>query len=303
MLGVLLAAARPGQRTPGLRLTVNLAACGLVIRARRVLSWLAGPWQDALAVVSLIVPVLMLVFAALVFAVTVEEAVDQAAMVAVPVWRLLSFVPLLGGPAMVMTGWLAVVLLGLAGRPRAAAAIASIPLALSLLNVLVDVMQLSGVWSGGLPLFLVGTGLVTTVVMSSLAVCSLAFSAGPRRGLAIVGRRRACLMVAGISGGFVLPAVVQLVRPGSLAASAFSLLGVLAIAVAVAVTTVRSTVDRRVAVLVALGLLLYLANGVPLADNLAAAVLMLVSLLAAALVWLVAIASRSRRGRRASSAG
>jgi hypothetical protein len=53
MLGVLLAAARPGQRMPGLGQAVNLAACGLAIRARRVLSWLAGLWQDALAVVLL----------------------------------------------------------------------------------------------------------------------------------------------------------------------------------------------------------------------------------------------------------
>jgi hypothetical protein len=60
MLGVLLATARPGQRAPGARQTVNLVACGLAIRARRALSSLAGePWQDALAVVSLIAPVLI----------------------------------------------------------------------------------------------------------------------------------------------------------------------------------------------------------------------------------------------------
>ena len=61
MLGVLLATARPGQRAPGARQTVNLVACGLAIRARRALSSLADEtWQDALAVVSLIAPVLML---------------------------------------------------------------------------------------------------------------------------------------------------------------------------------------------------------------------------------------------------
>ena len=42
MLGVLLATARPGQRTPGLVQTVNLAACGLVIRVRRIPGWLAA---------------------------------------------------------------------------------------------------------------------------------------------------------------------------------------------------------------------------------------------------------------------
>ena len=51
MLGVLLDAARPGQRMPGVTQTVNLVACGLAIRARRAL--IGEPWRDALAVVSL----------------------------------------------------------------------------------------------------------------------------------------------------------------------------------------------------------------------------------------------------------
>jgi hypothetical protein len=51
MLGVLLATARPGQRTPGLGQTVNLAACGLAIRVRRIPGWLAADaGQDALAI-------------------------------------------------------------------------------------------------------------------------------------------------------------------------------------------------------------------------------------------------------------
>jgi len=144
-----------------------------------------------------------------------------------------------------------VVLLGLTGRRRAAAAIASIPLALALAlaNLLAEVVRLSGAWSGGLPLFLFTAG-GGPVVMASLAACSLVFSAGPRRGLAIAGRRRACLMIAGLSVVFVFPAIVYLVRPSaSLAGSAFSLPGVLAIAVAIAVTRVPSTVARRVAVL------------------------------------------------------
>jgi hypothetical protein len=54
MLGVLLAAARPGQRMPGASQTLNLVACGLAIRARRALT--AASWQDALAILSLIAP-------------------------------------------------------------------------------------------------------------------------------------------------------------------------------------------------------------------------------------------------------
>ena len=66
MLGVLLAAARPGQRTPGLGQAVNLAACGLVIRVRRIPGWLAADaGQDALAVVSLITPPVVFILLAL----------------------------------------------------------------------------------------------------------------------------------------------------------------------------------------------------------------------------------------------
>ena len=66
MLGVLLATARPGQRTPGLGQTVNLAACGLVIRVRRIPGWLAADaGQDALAVVSLIAPAVVFILIAL----------------------------------------------------------------------------------------------------------------------------------------------------------------------------------------------------------------------------------------------
>ena len=66
MLGVLLAAARPGQRTPSLRQAVNLAACGLGIRVRRIPGWLAADaGQDALAVVSLIAPAVVVILIAL----------------------------------------------------------------------------------------------------------------------------------------------------------------------------------------------------------------------------------------------
>jgi hypothetical protein len=100
MLGVLLATARPGQRAPGARQTVNLIACGLAIRTRRALSSLADEtWQDALAVMSLITPVLMLVITALGFAVAIREAVVEhhAYPAAGPFWQPW-LVPFLGGP-------------------------------------------------------------------------------------------------------------------------------------------------------------------------------------------------------------
>ncbi len=307
MLGVLLATARPGQRAPGARQTVNLIACGLAIRARRALSSLADePWQDALAVVSLITPALMLVIAALDFGVAIREAMVEhhAYPAAGPFWPPW-LVPFLGGPATVMIGWLAVVLLGLTGRRRPAAAIASIALALALLDLLAVIIQNSA-WSGGLPMFLITAG-QGPIFIASLAACSLAFSAGPRRGLAIVGRRQACLMIAALSGVFGLPEVVLFVRSSvPVAASTVRLLdiSVLTIAVAVVVTHVRDTADRRVAALI-VPVLLVDAAGIPFefkGISTASVVLSLASLLFAVLVWPVAIASWRARVRRSSHA-
>jgi hypothetical protein len=307
MLGVLLATARPGQRAPGARQTVNLVACGLAIRARRALSSLADEaWHDALAVVSLIAPALMLVIAALDLAVETRQVVVEhhAYPAAGPFW-LPWLVPFSGGPATAMIGWLAVVLLGLTGRRRAAAAIASITLAMAMFSLLAVIIRNSA-WSGGLPMFLITAG-QGPVFVASLAACSLTFSAGPRRGLAIAGRRQACLMIAALSGVFALPAIVLMVRSSlPMAASTVSLLdiSVLTIVVAVVVTNVRDTVDRRVAALVAPVLLVDAASirfefeGISTATVL----LSLASLLFAVLVWPVAIASWRGRVRRSSHA-
>ena len=101
-------------------------------------------------------------------------------------------------------------------------------------------------------------------------------------------------MIVGLSAGFGFPPILQLVTS---AGFTFSLLGLLAIAVAVVVTCVRTTVDRRVAVLVATALLLDLANAFPTADLTALLVFLLSSLLFVVLVWLVAITSWWGRGK------
>jgi hypothetical protein len=299
MLGVLLAAARPGQRTPGLRETVNLAACGLVIRVRRIPGWLAADaGQDALAVVSLIAPAVVLILLALGWG-------AQAAAARVPFWsQVLLVPPSLGEWVVAMIAWLAVVLLGLTGSRGAAAAIASISLTLAWLAVLTAAVQQS-VYARGLVQFL-GSARSVPVFLASLAACSLVFSPGPRRGLAIVGRWRACFMIAGLSAGFGFPLIVQLADPAAPVGDlAFRLLGVLAIAVAVAVTRVRGPVGRRVAGLVAAGLLPSLAVTIPLFDYPGGwdLVPLLVILLVAVLVWPVAIVSWLGRVRPASHAG
>ena len=302
MLGVLLATARPGQRTPGLGQTVNLAACGLAIRVRRIPGWLAADaGQDALAVVSLIAPAVVLILLAL-----QQAAITACASAGARVWLLGPFLPSSRQLVVVMIAWLAVVLLGLTGRRRTAAAIASISLTLTLLILLVLVtatMQQSHVFPGGLVQFLPFADV--PVVLASLAACSLVFSPGPRRGLAIVGWRRACLMIAGLSAGFGFPLIVQLADPAAPVGDlAFRLLGVLAIAVAVAVTCLRGPVGRRVAGLMATGLLPSLALTIPVRDVPAVIpVLLLVSLLGAVLVWPVAIVSWRERAERRAAAG
>jgi hypothetical protein len=311
MLGVLLATARPGQRTPGLGQTVNLAACGLAIRVRRIPGWLAAEaGQDALAVVSLIAPAVVFILLALGWA--VNAAAGARVLPRVPVWTPLLPVPVLpfsGESVVVMIAWLAVAVLGLTGRQRTAAKIASISLTLALLALLlvlvVLIQQVHSFYFNTFPgeLFQFLPFGDVPVVLASLAACSLALSPGPRRGLAIVGWRRACLMIAGLSAGFGFPAIVQLADPAApIWDLAFRLLGVLAIAiaVAVAVTRVRGPVGRRVAGLVATGLLPSLAVTIPLRDVPAVfPVPVLVSLFAAVLVWPTAIISwRGRAERR-----
>jgi len=313
MLGVLLATARPGQRTPGLGQTVNLAACGLAIRVRRIPGWLAAEaGQDALAVVSLIAPAVVFILLALGWA--VNAAAGARVLPRVPVWTPLLPVPVppsVGESVVVMIAWLAVVLLGLTGLRRTAAKIAFISLTLALLALLLVLVVLIqqdhsfyfNTFPGELFQFLPFGDV--PVVLASLAACSLALSPGPRRGLAIVGWRRACLVIAGLSAGFGFPAIVQLADPAApIWDLAFSRLGVLAIAIAVAaaVTCVRGPVGRRVAGLMATGLLpsLALTSPIPLPD-VPVVFLMLVSPLAAVLVWPVAIVSWGARVSRAGS--
>ena len=112
-------------------------------------------------------------------------------------------------------------------------------------------------------------------------------------------------MIAGLSAGFGFPSIVQLADPAAPVGDlAFRLLGVLAIAVAVAVTRVRGPVGRRVAGLVATGLLPSLAVTIPLREFGAFGLVpLLVILLAVVLVWPVAIVSWRGQVRRASRTG
>jgi len=164
-------------------------------------------------------------------------------------------------------------------------------------------MQRTDAWSGGLLTFLwtAGSG---PPVLASLAVCSLAFSAGPRRGLAIAGSRRAWLMTAGLSVLLGWPTVVILANPAvQLPDSVFGLLDVLAVAVVIALTRRRGIASGRVAALLAIGFLPSLVGDFAFPGNQTVyAVFLLGSSLATVLVWPVAITSWTKRARRTHQA-
>jgi len=67
MLGVLLATARPGQRAPGARQTVNLVACGLAIRARRAFEF------EGISTATVVLSLASLLFAVLVWPVAIAS--------------------------------------------------------------------------------------------------------------------------------------------------------------------------------------------------------------------------------------
>lgn len=297
MLGILLDSARPGQRAPGLSQMVNLAACGLAIRARHFLT--AGPWQDALAVLSLIAPVVLVITSALSLAQLVRSAVNEAAFAHVPVWQLLSFVATLAGPAAVLAAWLTVVLLALTGRRRTAATIATVLLALDLTTQLTLVIQRAGVPSARIPMALLLTG-AGPILLASLAACSLAFSAGPSRGLAIVGWPRACLMIAGLCVTFGFFSVLLLVAPSAhFPALVFTLLTLLTTTIGIAATRNSGTAGSRIAVLITVGLLPGLIDAFSSTLNPTADLVIAISyILLALLTWPLAIASRKRQPTR-----
>ena len=104
-------------------------------------------------------------------------------------------------------------------------------------------------------------------------------------------------MIVGLSAGFGFPSVMYLVSRSVLAGPASSVLSVLAVVTAAAVTRVRGAAGGWVAVLVATALLIDLG---PFASDLTASLLLLFgSLLVAVIVWPVAIVSWKRRVRRA----
>ncbi len=184
MLDVLLADANErGQRRPSLRESADLLSGGLRIRARRLTpSFRTPPWRDALAVVSLVGPLILLASSTLMLNNVVEE------LIAVGQGRL----PLGQGAlhAARLFGWPVALILAFWGRrlPGRSVNLAGALLAIdaiyeTCLSVERSGFEVVGIYSGFAMLYLV----------SALA---LAASPGPRRGLAVLGRGSGGLMLA-----------------------------------------------------------------------------------------------------------
>ena len=164
MLGVLLAAARPDQRRPSVPDVLDLAHGALRAWIRDIGRPRSGQWWDALAVVSLLAPVLLGLRAAYELAVLFADAVPLAG----EIYQIL-----------VWLGWpVALALMLLRRFRRSAAAVAWVATA----------------WPA---LYVMPPEAAEWLVLGVLAAAGLTWSPGPARGLDLLGRSRFAVFVAG----------------------------------------------------------------------------------------------------------
>ena len=237
MLGVLMAGAREGQTRPGADESANLVAGAVRIRLRRAAGSLGGPcWRDALAVVSVLAPVLLL-------ALSLEQAVPPY-LHGLPLYRPGTGAIAAQGDLYLLAGWLAVTVLVLLRRRRAAAVAAAVTVAAQALRFAVHVR--TGWWFAGAPYAPV------QMFLGVLTLAVILCSDGPRRGLAVLGRRRS----GPLAGGVLALAAAHALWLGYFPESTrvvsqlteFALTGV-AMPAAVGVMALRSPIGRRVMVL------------------------------------------------------
>lgn len=191
MLAVLLAdAGARGDKRPSPRESLDLVAGGVKIRFRGLATCFATPpWRDALAVISLIAPLIMLHDTA---GVLHNIATSLAPGTVDYPWAetLRS--------AVVWLGWPAVLALGFSGRTaRRIAALAAAALAVP------GIVYLPQAGTAGV-------GFVWFLMLITLACLALALSPGPRHGLAVLGKTGSVLVLTVATLGFLLEALVPL---------------------------------------------------------------------------------------------
>jgi hypothetical protein len=226
MLGVLHAAARGGQRWPALADAVNLIWGALRIRVRTRPGPVDPRWRDALAVCSVVAPLLLL---GVVAGAVLSLAADPLGLI-VSLAALIPAHPVLLGPVVL----LALVLL----RLRRLAALAAL------------------VVTAGLSLYAVrasaygSAGYMFWVVLGALETAALVSPPGPRRGLELLGwRRMAALTIAAMAAGALFGSVARAAVPLPVISGLAMVLGS---AAAAAVAIRSSPVGRRVLALLAI---------------------------------------------------
>jgi hypothetical protein len=218
MLDVLMAGARHGQRRPRLAESADLIRGAVRIRTAPAPAGTAGvAWRDALAVVSVVWPLYVLV-----------QSIASTALSLTQTHGGFT----LAGAAIGSAYQLPIVVLVLLRLRRTAA----------LLTAVVAVFEAGAAiikadWAPGLALLLVTYG---------LEAVALAASPGPRRGLQLLGRRQ---VLALITAGVASPLVLTGLQAHSLAEQAAA---IGAIAVVAAALALASGTGRRILALLAI---------------------------------------------------
>lgn len=234
MLGVLLAAASPGQQRPGPATAANLIGGALRIRARALLAGSRDPrWDDALAVTCFVAPLLMLGLALAASPLVNLAMQGLAGQGGVAFW--------LAHPWAwsKIAGAVILAVLALAGLRRATA-FAAVAFAGS---VMISDVRTSA-------LYWYAPGMAFWVWLGLLAAAGAALSAGPRRGRQVLGRRGAA------AAGLAAVVGPQLLRgagyPLSLPFWRYINLAALAAVLLAAVVCLATPTGRRVLALLAI---------------------------------------------------
>jgi hypothetical protein len=275
MVGVLLAAAGavplPGPKPAAwaLRLgqdaadSADLVAGALRIRGRVALKrikragWFSRTardqrWSDALAVVSVVAPMLLLVAALAEFSI---PQVAASSMTGHPHWRLDTYISVSDLPLAV--GAPTVAVLALLRRRRTAALVA---MAAAIGLIVIEADPAIGGYASPAVAF--------AILLAGTAAAALQLSPGPERGLAVLTRRGAVLVGIGglILGGFSVGGIAWFGhRRPELGFTSFNSevaglpadLLIAAVLVAVAVFCLRTPVSRRVLALLAIPVIPY----------------------------------------------
>jgi hypothetical protein len=264
MLGVLLSAARAGQRRPGLAESANLVAGAVRIRLRGTSPGSASQWRDSLAQASLVLP-LLLAAAALTQLALYEPGGQQPALARLlaphlylipwgsPVWWPVVPLAVLAVPAVL--GWR----LGTA----------AVTLLLSVFCVIEVGSDVLAAQRGLDPAFVQPANALCVAVLAIEAV-ALAASPGTRRGRDLLSRRHyflitaagAAIGAAGTAGWWQR----RLLPHGDYTAAfrsprAALALGGLVVTIAAAML-IRRAASRRLLVTLALPAYFYVLNGI-----------------------------------------